>query len=228
MATLTVYPDPDPESTSVDGEVFRRDVSEAWATIRTSTGTGAGPSDTSNAILWMDKFNSSWRHFHRAVYLFDTSSLDDTATISAATLSIFAAGTKDDTLGVVPAIRLVSHSPASNTNLVAGDYPFAQFGTTSFGEITWANWVGTAASENSVTLNASGLTNISKTAVSKFGVLFSNDMDNSEPAGTTARTVIDAYFADQTGTTNDPKLVITYSLGGSTTTHRRMLMGVGQ
>ena len=78
------------------------------------------------------------------------------------------------------------------------------------GRITIASW--STAGYNNFTLNAAGISNINKTGASWFGTRLSGDFDNSEPvysASLIAR--VNIYLADNTGTTNDPKLVVIHT-----------------
>ena len=68
---------------------------------------------------------------------------------------------------------------------------------------------------NDFTLNATGISNVSKTGVSKFGLRNPEyDVANSAPAnpgGAVQNTLVCHYDADRTGTTNDPKLTVVHS-----------------
>ena len=64
---------------------------------------------------------------------------------------------------------------------------------------------------NTFSLNGDGIAAISKTGISKFGFRSDYDLDNVAPtpnSDNVNNTV--AYTADQTGVTQDPKLVVTY------------------
>src|SRR3990167_9304293 len=217
------FPDPDVEITSVDG-VIQNDPGGAtdWATARgAADGTGAFDA-TANTQFVRSSVSAGDYLNYRSFYLFDTSALADNENITAATFSL--AGSAGATVDTdVTNATVVSSSPASNTALVIGDYD--QVGTTSFGTITLANWVNTDGTYNDITLNSSGITNISKTGISKFGTVSGRDFSNSAPTGDNR---INAYYADQAGTTTDPKLT-----GTSTTpatvkaTGAALLLGVG-
>ena len=79
--------------------------------------------------------------------------------------------------------------------------------------ITYANWLTTVY--NDFTFNATGIGNINKTGISKFGTRNANyDVANTAPALSSINDrwhYLDGYFADETGTANDPKLVVAYS-----------------
>ena len=214
--TLTVYPDAgDPGTTTVDGKVGRQSVDEVWSTIRTA----AGNYGISNlAIDGFVRFQTTattnqWAELRRAIFLFDTSSLNDVVAIHSGSLSICGTGTKTDALAITPTLALVAATPASNTTLASSDY--GQFGTTELAtRITYAGFDGTDGVYNPFTLNAAGLAAISKTGVSKFGVRNGQyDLDNSTPTWSSGgSTVFQCYWADQTGTSTDPKLVVVHLL----------------
>ena len=104
-------------------------------------------------------------------------------------------------------LGIVASTPASNTNFVTEDYD--QFGTTAF--ITYWNITNAVVdSYAEFTLNASGLSNISKTGVSRFGTRSKNDIINVEPSGSSV-TAYRVYKANHTGTTKDPLLTVTYA-----------------
>lgn len=209
--TSTFYPDPDPENTSVDGAVYHVvSAGNTWATIRDGAGTNADPGDNVNPFIRIRSHTDSnkWVDIFRSIFLFDASAIGDTDTIDSAILSVYSTG-KADGGSWTPNINVYSSAPASNTNLVAGD--FGSLGTTAFSTvITYAGW---ADGYNAFTLNASGLAAISKTVVSKFGLRNANyDVANSAPTwGSNQISSISGYYADQADTTSDPKLVVVHS-----------------
>lgn len=217
FATLTVYPDAHPETTSVDGIV--RNFTGAgsglsWANMRAAAGDAADDTATEGEYFsWTDDASAiKWKTMRRSIFLFDTSALTAGATISAATMSLFGK-LKQDNYSATPNINIYTSTPATNTALVAGDY--AQTGTTAQCDtaVTYAGF--STSAYNDFAFNATGLGNISKTAVSKFAAKNANyDVANVAPATGSGdqATYLYGYFADNSGTTNDPKLVITYSV----------------
>lgn len=205
MTILTVYPNPDPETTSCDGDV-RRVSSTSWADARTgSTGNTAAASSTILSVKTQFATDPSQWLINRAFILFDTSALGAGVIISSAVLSLAGDGnavtdTDTDTLHVVSA------TPASNTDLVSAD--FVEVGSTSFASKALASWVATAGTYNDFTLNASGIANISLTGISKFALRMATDLNNSTPTGLNDIRIRASEIAD---TTSDPKLVITYT-----------------
>ena len=149
------YPDPNPETTSVDGQVRYSTSATSWSAIRDGAGSAALPSAASGAFI--DIYASSveaspWVRIDRSIYLFDTSSIPDTDVVSVATLSLFGLD-KFDGLSVTPNINIYASTPASNTDLVAGDY--TQTGTTAFSTaISYASYSTTGY--NAFALNKTG------------------------------------------------------------------------
>lgn len=217
FATLTAYPDADPETTTVDGFIYRElagGAGEAWATFIAGVGTTANStSDVSGPgfNIQADNVSAKWIHLRRGICLFDTSSLTTAATISAATLSLYVVA-KSDALSITPNIDIYTSTPATNTALVTGD--FSQVGSTSqTGAATGYSSI-TASAYNDFAFNATGISNISQTSISKFGVRNANyDVAASAPTWTSlAVSDIRPAAADTAGTTNDPKLVVTYAV----------------
>ena len=203
--TTTVYPDVNPESTSVDGYVFDNSVTPTWSTMRNAAGDGFGDTDTNSTFIGWDS-GAQYNYLVRSIFLFDTSAIGDADTINSATLSLY--GTvKADPSSNTPDINIYTSTPASNTGLVAGDY--TQIGTTAQSSaISYASY--STSGYNDFVLN--DLTKIDKTGISKFGARNANkDVANVAPNLGGAFTGLQGYYADQTGTTNDPKLVIEHS-----------------
>jgi len=206
FSTLTKNPDPDPETNTVDGFVQNFPTGGTWAAARAAaTGTTADDSATQGVFVQNRLAGTDWI-INRAFLLFDTSSLTAAAIVSAAVLSVVphdAAG-GSDVDGMF--VHIVASTPVSNTALATAD--FDQLGATSFANM--AAWIVSDSTYRDFTLNASGIANVSKTAVSKFGAIGSLDLNGSpDPTGNNQCL---ARWADYAGTSFDPKLVVTYSL----------------
>lgn len=223
MATLTVYPDAGSGSTTVDGEVQRTaaggvgGAGESYTNIRTGAGTATtSVSDTViNAILLLaGTVLNQYSENHRSIYTFDTSGLGASSSISSATFSV-AGYNKDDALGATPSLAAVLATPASNNNLVDADY--SQVSTTEIASrIAYASIATNTGggTYNDFALNATGLANISKTGITKFGLREGKyDIDAGTPPWATLqpRYSMNGFYADQSGTSSDPKLVVTYT-----------------
>ena len=212
MATLTVYPDPNVETSTVDGWT-RRNVfatPQTFNDLMAGAGTDVNDITTTDQAPQINSFSTSGNYYRvrRCIFLFDTSSLTSGATISDAVLSI-KIGAKSNGFSTAPDYDIVSSTTASNTSLATGDH--TGYGTTAFASIAYASL--STSVYNDFTLDANGIANISKTSISKFGARWSWDRTSTEPTWVTNTAVdADTIFADTANTTSDPKLVITYTV----------------
>ncbi|MFH2030841.1 MAG: hypothetical protein ABIJ40_09550 [Bacteroidota bacterium] len=218
--TLTSYPDADPETSTVDGGTCGRSDLSTWATVIAAAGAAADDTnqylsqnyfDTGMNSIYSHTNTNTWRLVSRTMTLFDTSALTASVTISGAILSIWG-NYKTDPLSITPNIDIYTCTPASNTGLVAADQ--AQYGSVSQtgSPISYASW--NTAGYNDFTFNATGISNISKTSISKFSQRNANyDVAAVAPTWlSSAGSHLAGWAADRAGTSQDPKLVITYSL----------------
>lgn len=200
LGTAVYYPDSNAEFTSVDGRSQYDNLETVWATVRNATaGTSSSDGAAEDYFCRTQLSGGSFYVIYRGFFLFDTSSLPDATTITAATISLWATTvTNTDS----PDLDIVSSSPASNTAIVNADYD--QVGSTVYASTAIAS-LSTGA-YNIFTLDSNGIANITKTGVSKFGTRVSRDTDDTAPTGDNR---VIGYFADQAGLTNDPKLTVT-------------------
>ena len=171
----------------------------AWAdVINAASGTAADPSTAPYVDNTKDAGNFTCA---RGYTPFDTSSLTADATITAGvnTLGLyFTSRTDNNSLSV----SIFSSTQASNTTLATSD--FSLVGTTQFiTAVTYASLTLNAV--NTLTLNSSGDSNISKTGFSKFSYKSSGDYNNSAP------TLVNALQFTGSGA-NAPVLTVTYTL----------------
>lgn len=210
----TFYPDPNAETTTVDGDTFVDEITNSgvWNTVRDKTSADyAVPSDTQFNVFRTEYLGSRYA-IGRTIYLFDTSSIGDSDTISSATFSIYLNASGGDTTQAC-SMNIVTSNPASNTDVVTADYQrTTKMGDTRLCDTDLANTTSKGAYKD-FTLNSTGLGVISKTSVTKLGQRTSRDLDSSAP---TARTYWPSPSADTSGTTTDPKLVVTHSSAGPT------------
>ena len=196
----------------IDGTVLHTQANQTFDVLREAAGSAAATSDATPKVaqLVASTVADTYNTLLRSIFCFNTSSLGGGATISVAVFSLEGAG-GDASLGATT-YDVVSAAPAATNNLVAGDYD--SLGTTVFGDF---GTTITSGSYEDVTLDANGIANINKTDISKFGVRLGWDTDDSF-GGTwvsAAETYETADFADQTGTSSDPKLTVTFTLAGS-------------
>lgn len=212
FSTLTAYPDPgDPGTTCIDGNVRRDGVDETWATIRGGAGTNADAQFNNRVIGFTASATSNqWSTLYRSFFLFDTSAIG-AGSVTAATLSLFGVS-KADNLAVTPNVDVYAATPASNTTLATTD--FGQVGSTSYtgSPVKYADW--STVGYNAFDFNGTGVAAISPSGISKFACRNANyDVAPVEPTWSSGQgSELQAYTADQTGTANDPKLVVTYTV----------------
>jgi RHS repeat-associated protein len=213
--TITVYPDPDPETNTVDGQLQRFVASPGtnWSGIRDGAGTSAFPDVANQVFAAVSTYPSGtcYAEMDRAIFLFDTSSLGAGATITSSTLSLYGEFLYNDS-AASPTYNIYTSNPASNTDLVASD--FGNLGTTQQAtSIAQASLVSGAY--NTWTLNATGLSNISPTGITKFGYREATyDAANSDPGLVCNKSYQSNFdYADAAGTSKDPKLVVVSTTG---------------
>jgi len=219
--TATFYPDADPESTSVDGVVVYSSGGAAWATVHDHPGTASPPvcgaaSYVSSYSGYTGDQRAGWfSNLWRSIFVFDTSSLPDEATILSSTLSLYG-NAKNEIAGNSATYNVFEGSTTTNTNIVALDYPNQGVTELSDSDHTYASWSTTGY--NDWDLNTTGISSISKTGVSKFSVREATyDAPDSMPPnnGAAQNDRIGFYFSDQ-GAGFKPKLVIIYSVAPGT------------
>ena len=211
-ATLTAYPDPDPETTTVDGRVGRSGSNLTWNDLVTGNGTVALDNDSPTNLFYTEHGSTTDRFVscNRFICLFLTSAIGVGGTITAAILSFYGQA-KADAGSDSPNADVYTSSPASNTSLAIGDYQTMGSTSQTGSPVTYASWSTTAY--NDLTFNATGIGNITKDGVSKFGGRNANlDVANQQPTWVSGNeTYLNVRTADAAGTTQDPKLVVTYT-----------------
>lgn len=215
--TLTVYPSAGTSGTTCDGTVTRIPPAvEYLSEIRIGDGTSYDTIHEYGDIVRIVAAEFSvqtnkYQMLRRYIFTLDTSSLTAFAQISSAVFSIYGySGSTTNGLGST-SMDICSSTPNSNNNIQSSD--FSQFGVTSFGNIDYDSY--STSGYNNITLNSSGISNISKTGVSKFGAKLGWDINNSSSGlswGASKETKFGGFFADYLGTSQDPKLVVTYTL----------------
>lgn len=211
--TLTAYPDAGSGGTTVDGIVAWVNAYETFANIIAGAGNSANPVSAAEypcGLISADAGNpDKYYHCYRAILTFDTSSLTALAGIVSAAFSWWiigrAAGLGQDENCVVGA------TPAANNNLQASDY--GQLGTTEYSDSRYL-MTGATGQYEGKDFNSTGIGSIAKTGVTAIGVR--SLWDKTATFGGTwaaeTRSTLTVYFADETGTSNDPKLVVEYSV----------------
>lgn len=211
--TSTFYPDANPETTTFDGHAVNS-TDDTFANMRAGSGAAA---DDSATVVTFGRIQAAastdvYSDFRRSFFLFDTSPIPDTDTISSATFGFtIEAGNIGNSFGL--SISLVAGTTISNTSISVNDYQGTVGNTTKFStDKTLASLTADGATYNNFTLNATGISAISKTGVTNLGGKIANDADNSAPTwSSSADSFANVNSADNAGTTDDPALVIEHS-----------------
>jgi hypothetical protein len=212
--TSTFYPDASPESTSVDGFAFNA-ANANWNTAHDAT---SGSANDAGTAMYASSGKNSAGNFviYRMFLLFDTSALPDDDVISSATLSTYINYAVNGDNDGDDWVNVVQSSPASNTALVGADFDNCGAVDNPTEGATRHDITGISSSAYlDFALNATGISWIAKTGVSKFGIREGHDALDIPYAGSNSSfNEIGVASADYAGTTRDPKLVIEHAAGG--------------
>jgi hypothetical protein len=213
-STLTQNPDAHPETTTADdGPAYDAADGVSWATIHDSDGNYIYKDSVSGYCWGLDSDNTSdeWDTMIRAIFGFDTSSIGGGKAISAATLSFYGSAKLDD-LSCTPNLNVYTANPATDNNIIAGDYDTGGAVAQCDTAITYAGW--STSGYNDFILNATGKSYIDKSGVTNFMTRnASYDAADSPPSWSSDNTSgLSAYFADNGS--NKPKLVVIYTVSG--------------
>lgn len=210
-ATTQFYPDPDPETTTMDARLIilsgvTGSGASGWENYHNAASADSVDDSGVLNVSGSDTAASGSTDGNRAIMLFDTSSV--TGSISSAKISIYPIVVNDG--GTSQSYHsIVSSNPASNTGVVAGD--FMQVGDATDNPTKHSADVDatsmTTSAYNDFTLNGTGITAINTSGVSKYGMRDGHDIEDVNPGVSfTNNTVF--RTADQTGILEDPILEI--------------------
>lgn len=208
FSTLDFFPEAGTSGSTCDAEVYKSTTNVSFATHRdASAGTNAGASSGTGGIQLAcgtdtDMFNLLARLF----FTISTSSLTSSAVISSASFSL-KPNYKVESLGNV-ATHIADNTQTNNNSIATGD--FSKIGRTSYGNFTSY----TVDAYSTASFNATGISAISLTGITKLSAQLAWDIDNSF-SGTwhsNWSTAYTMYLADTSGTGSDPKLSVTYTL----------------
>lgn len=210
-SSLAVSPDTgNPGTTTCNGYV--QDSNATYSTAQSGGGTLASVTDSTSVTNAIHNSNLAGTYYvTRSFFLFDTSSLTSSATISAATFRWYvnSVGNTDS-----DSIRMITTTPASNTSLATGD--FGNVGTVAQATADIAIGSLTLTADNTFTLNSTGIGSISKTGITKFGLRTTKDISATQPTG--SNTVVLAFSGCTSPTGHKPLLTVTYTLAATNAT----------
>lgn len=194
-----------------------------WDTAHDAT-TGTNVSYVlayADSTIWMRGADDS-TIIYRAFFPIDTSGLGASATISAAVLKLYGNAIQDDYNGdSYDYVALVQTDQPDPTLLTTADYNncgatdnptkgSANFDITGFSLVAY----------NDFTLNATGLTWISKTGYTMLGLREGHDIQDifpGDPGETGLKSQAEPKTSEATDTATDPYLSITYTLPATST-----------
>lgn len=222
FATLTAYP-AEGANSPIDGQVGAGNYTDRTfdqlmalnGGYYSNTGGYGIPTGVAQSMIQASSVSNTFYFCYRYIALFDTSSITNSNNIDSANFSIhldYAGGTglSETTMYVCPT------NPGSTSTLANSDYQ--TFSRTDLGNKSSANF--TANARTAIALNATGLSSISKTGITKLGLMSGFDFAQSFTGTWTSSRIygiVTLYQSDQTGTTQDPYLSVTYS--AAITTH---------
>lgn len=205
LATLTMHPNPG--TSGVADAIYTRGAGagESWATITTSNATNFEAANI--AVIQAHATTDLWQALTRSIFRLDTAVVGGHPVVSA-TFSIFGS-IKADGLVATPDVNLYEAPGGSYPSFFFTDFPL--FGTTEFSTaITYAGF--STSGYNNFVLNASGLAGIVY-GIFHLGLRNANyDVSGTPPPWVASQqSGMAALMADQAGTTQDPKLVVTFT-----------------
>jgi len=164
----------------------------------------------------------------RSFFPFDTSSIDDGATITSASLFLYI--TAHYNTGGITAkdyFSVVETNQASTSSISTGDYDECGKSTANGWSSAMSTDIIKLSSDITATsltdstykefvLNSTGIAAVSKTGYTKLGVRNGYDLENvSQSTSTNTFTFFHTNTSEQTGSANDPYLSVTYTTGSS-------------
>lgn len=232
MPSITVYPESGTGGTTTSRYVQREDgPSAAWSDTHDATAGNAVSAGGTDQLV-MESYEAAGSAgsygIFRSFFSFDTSAIGSSPTVSDAVLSLFGNDKVDGDADGNNFISIVLSTQANANDVVVGDYD--TLGTTEqhdTGERKSITTISTSAYTD-WTFNTTGKGNINKTGVTKLGGREGHDLLN-DPISLNTDSYWRAYSADRAGTTNDPKLVVTYADAAGATVNIPTLafMGAG-
>jgi len=184
---------------SGDGRIYKFD-----GTFSTARNAASGNASYTNTADTIGIESSGGWYIERCFSPTDTSGLGSGATISSATYNFYHLAAVTDTNS--SDCDIVETTQASTSELVNDDYDNVEFGT-SYGSLALSSMSG-ANNWEEITFSDTSI--ISKTGVTKIGLINSIDNDNGSPSG--SNSIGNYVFSNYTGTDKDPYLSITYTV----------------
>lgn len=196
---------------------YQESSSGTFADARSSSASDYTATNDTTLSVFLRYTGGAVNRFTRMATLFNISSITDTDNVDSATWSGYGVS-KANTLGN-PEIALLSFSaPSGDGTAGSSDYGISNWGSTEYAtRINYSSW--STSAYNDMALNGNGIAFIEAAQtgdnIVRLGQRHGWDMDNSDPGCSSCTGEQDSYLtyyaSDQTGTSNDPKLVIVHS-----------------
>ncbi len=220
--TVTIKPDANVETNSVDGAVARF-ADDTWSTKINGAGNVADDTNTRiDMTLSSQPTPDRWRNVSRGVLLFyiPDGPIPAGAIVESAKVSLEPQGTPNNNFNT--SLTLTDSDPASDTGLASSDYQNGK-GTVEFTDtrVTFLSMTGGAKFE--FDLNAAGIaaleTAIAAQTVFKTGLRFSHDFDDIEPTWVNfVADLVLIWSSDNGNAALDPYLEVTFRIGPGSAT----------
>ena len=202
---------PDIFANTSDGDIFTSNIA-GWANARgATTGTLGGSSDATGdngvAVYGFAGRGATQFRIHRSFFFFDTSGI--TGTVSSATLSILFQGVRlNDANAIV--VKSDAFGGDGSSALAADDFNNLDFSTAYSGEIDTSN----LSTYTNITLNSTALTDMQNNDELIIAIInYDYDYSNVEPSA--GNNQVGITFANQSGTSTDPRITYTEATGYS-------------
>lgn len=208
LTATKVDTDVDYNTGAGDGHTYKND-SANWDTTHDATDSTSADYTSTTANLYA-AFVGGVFHLTRVFLPFDTSGLDDAATIDGGVLTVRCSSIVQNN-GTHFDAGVVQTTQASNTVLANAD--FDQCGAVD-GATEGATRVAiTTTGAKVFTLNATGISWISKTGFTKLGIRTNQDLDDFPVVDNTNEFAVQLSMSEDGTAGNRPKLTVTYHLG---------------
>lgn len=231
LTTTTVYPDPSPETTTMDASVAHdNNTTTVWANVQ-GVATGTRVNQTNPEIntgfvgtVSVGKRGTGRWGIERSITGFDTSPVGSDS-IDSAVVSLYVVSVTNNVNTGNDTMFPTSAAPASNTTIATGDYDAV--GDSVGAPTAWATAVDlsalTSSAYNDYTLNATGEAGINGSGVTNIGWRQGDDVTSAPSFGNGQYNGANCRAADYTGTSQDPKLVVVHSAAAATFTPKVMM-----
>ena len=202
---------PDIFANTSDGDIFTSNIA-GWANARgASTGTLGGSSDAEGdngvAVFGFAGRGATQFRIHRSFFFFNTAGI--TGTVSEATLKINFQNQRQNDANAI-AVKSDAFGGDGSSALAADDFNNLDFSTAYSGEIDTSN----LSTYTNITLNSTALTDMQNNDELIIAIInYDYDYSNVEPSA--GNNKVSITFADQSGTSTDPRITYTEATGYS-------------